>query len=129
MKMRGFILKDYLLSLLIIVILMPVVVACLRVITTFRYIDSRLQDELALYHLQRRTLIADGFTISADTVSFTSEGKEWTIRYDGQRVYLTPGYQLFLDDVDAATFYSDGGYLYIYYEKEGQSYEKVITVL
>ena len=127
--MRGFILKDYLLSLLIIMILMPIIVACLEVITTFRYIDSRLQDEIALYHLQRRTLIASDFAISSDTVSFTSNEKQWTIHYDGKRVYLTPGYQLFLDDVDKASFYSDGNYLYIYYEKEGDSYEKVITIL
>ncbi len=127
--MRGFILKDYLLTLLIIIILMPIVVATLEVITTFRYIDSRLQDEIALYHLQRRTLIASDFSISSDTVSFISEEKQWTIHYDGNRIYLTPGYQLFLDDVDTATFYSDGTYLYIYYEKEGQSYEKVITIL
>ena len=128
MSRSGFILKDLLIALLIVVIMFPIVVSIVDVVSSFRMIDDRLIDEIAILHLQRRMILAEDISVSAKEVSFQSDGEFWTLKSDDERVYMTPGYQLFLAGADRADFYSDGKYIYLVYSKDNKEYEKIITI-
>ena len=128
-RRSGFILKDMLIALLIVMIMFPIVVAIMDTVATFKMIDDRLIDEIAILHLQKRMIIADDINVFLKEVSFKSGDDTWIIKSDDERVYLTPGYQLFIDGAKEASFYSDGKYVYLFYIKDEREYEKIITVL
>ena len=126
--MKGFILKDLLLTLIIILILFPVIVYFTKIVSGFEIYDTRIQDEISLLNLSKRLIIIDDIELSNSALSYRDNDQLMTLKFDGGRVYLSPGYQLILDDVSEVQFYEDSGVIYISYIKEDRYYERALTI-
>ena len=126
--MKGFILKDLLLTLIIILILFPVIVYFTKIVSGFEIYDKRIQDEISLLNLSKRLIIIDDIELSNSALSYRDDDQLMTLKFDGERVYLSPGYQLILDDVSEVQFYEDSGVIYISYIKEDRYYERALTI-
>ena len=120
--LKGFILKDYLLSLVIMLILLPIVISSLKVISHYKIYDERIQDEIAITQLRDKMLIGVDFSVSPKTIEYRIGEETWQLIYQNERVYLAPGYQLFLDDVESCLFKQTGNTLFIEYQKDGVTY-------
>lgn len=127
LRKSGFILKDYLLSLLVVMTLLPIIIASLRLVVKYDYFDTRIQDELSILHLRQKLILAEDFDYNYPNLSFTLEEREWTLYYDGKRLYLSPGYQLFIDDVEELKYIFSEGMVLLNYVKEGKEYTRYLT--
>lgn len=121
---RGFILKDYLLGLLIVVIMIPLLNAPYRLIDSLKFNDDLLLDIISIEKLKRELLMTEIIEVKKEVLDYLKEGEERKLIFNDHRLYLSPGYQLFLKDVDDLSFSYDGEGVYMTYLKDGK-YEKI----
>lgn len=121
---RGFILKDYLLGLLIVVIMIPLLNAPYRLIDSLKFNDDLLLDIISIEKLKRELLMTEIIEVKKEVLDYLKEGEERKLIFNDHRLYLSPGYQLFLKDVDDLSFSYDGKVVYMTYLKDGK-YEKI----
>ena len=105
---RGFILKDYLLGLLIVVIMIPLLNAPYRLIDSLKFNDDLLLDIISIEKLKRELLMTEIIEVKKEVLDYLKEGEERKLIFNDHRLYLSPGYQLFLKDVDDLSFSYDG---------------------
>ena len=122
MKTKGFILKDYLLSLLVMLILLPIIVASLKVIANYQIYDERVQDELSIVQLRNKLLIAKDLLVNGDSLQYRVGEDEWILKCNHERLYLAPGYQLFIDGLEKCEFNQLGSTVELSYRKDGTDY-------
>ena len=121
---RGFILKDYLLGFLIVVIMIPLLNAPYRLIDSLKFNDDLLLDIISIEKLKRELLMTEIVEVKKEVLDYLKEGEERKLIFNDHRLYLSPGYQLFLKDVDDLSFSYDGKGVYMTYLKDGK-YEKI----
>ena len=121
---RGFILKDYLLGLLIVVIMIPLLNAPYRLIDSLKFNDDLLLDIISIEKLKRELLMTEIIEVKKEVLDYLKEGEERKLIFNDHRLYLSPGYQLFLKDVDDLSFSYDDKGVYMTYLKDGK-YEKI----
>ena len=122
-RFSGFLLKDMLVLLFIALLMLPLASKSLEILASFKRQDSSIGDLLSLEKLKRELIIADELDLGLHELSFKKGEDIWRLIYQDKRLYLTPGYQLFLDDVDDLSFSVENGRIYVEYYKD-QKYEK-----
>lgn len=126
---KGFILKEYLLSLIIIMIFFPLIISAARLISDVEYFDHELQNELSILKLRDKLITANIKSIDNFNVIYEQDNVEWLLKYDGSRLYLSPGYQLFLDNVDDLNFMIKDDLLYVNYYIDNKNYERYLKII
>ena len=127
MSCKGYILKDFLLGLIVFMMLFPVVVKSAEIVSGLNFVDAQLGDELSILQLRRKMIISENIVINGNSISFIIGDTEFTLKYEEHRLYLTPGYQLFLNDIDGLRFKNMDGMIFIEYEKNNKRYERYIA--
>lgn len=127
MSCKGYILKDFLLGIIVFMMLFPLVVKSAEIVSGLNFVDSQLGDELAILQLRRKMIISEDIAIDGNSLSFMTGDTEFTLKYADHRLYLTPGYQLFLNDVDGFRFKITDGLIFVEYEKNSKRYERFIA--
>ena len=108
-------------------ILLPIIIMALNLIVDYEYFDTRIQDELSILQLRKKLILAKDFNLVYPNLDFELEGDRWTLYYDGKRLYLSPGYQLFMDDVEALDYILDEEMILVNYVKKGQEYTRYLA--
>lgn len=126
---NGFILKDLLIALCAIMIVFPLVISIAQTVSNFKLFDERIADMIALEAMKRKLVIVKDFKVYDDKISYADDDHEWTLKYDDERLYLTPGYQLILNNIDDLHFFSDDGLIFMTYRKDGHYHEEMLTIL
>ena len=124
MSCKGYILKDFLLGIIVFMMLFPVVVKSAEIVSGLNFVDAQLGDELSILQLRRKMIISENIVINGNSISFIIGDTEFTLKYEEHRLYLTPGYQLFLNDIDGLRFKNMDGMIFIEYEKNNKRYER-----
>ena len=127
MSCKGYILKDFLLGIIVFMMLFPVVVKSAEIVSGLNFVDAQLGDELSILQLRRKMIISENIVINGNSISFIIGDTEFTSKYEEHRLYLTPGYQLFLNDIDGLRFKNMDGMIFIEYEKNNKRYERYIA--
>ena len=127
MSCKGYILKDFLLGIIVFMMLFPVVVKSAEIVSGLNFVDAQLGDELSILQLIRKMIISENIVINGNSISFIIGDTEFTLKYEEHRLYLTPGYQLFLNDIDGLRFKNMDGMIFIEYEKNNKRYERYIA--
>ncbi len=118
------ILKDYLLGLLVIMLMFPLIRLPLQMTLNLPIDSGELNDLLGIEKLKREMILAEIETIGQNYVIFNYQGEKRKLIYNDHRLYLTPGYQLFLSGIDTLGFMMENDSLYLVYRKNGKD-EKV----
>ena len=127
MSCKVYILKDFLLGIIVFMMLFPVVVKSAEIVSGLNFVDAQLGDELSILQLRRKMIISENIVINGNSISFIIGDTEFTLKYEEHRLYLTPGYQLFLNDIDGLRFKNMDGMIFIEYEKNNKRYERYIA--
>lgn len=118
---RGFALSDLLVTMLCTASLVPIAAGCIVLLPQLSAFHEDVQDETALYQLRRLCMIAYDPAVSSDTLCFSYKEKDWQLRMVNRRLILQPGTQIFLSEIDSASFTIENGVIYCVYEREGRS--------
>ena len=127
MKKPAFILRDYLLSLLIIMSVLPIIISSFRLIADAEMFDYEIQDFISINQLRDRLILANDYHYKGNDVCFVLNDKENCLRYHNRKLYMYPGYLLYLNDADSLYFELDTRVLIINYAKGHKLYSFAIA--
>lgn len=105
---------------------MPLSSLTLDYVSRIDYDYSEINDEIAMYQLRELLLIAYDIEIYDDEINFTYQDKTFRLSLINNRLILTPGTQIYLDEVDNLYFMQSDGLIYVNYEKDDRQYQKVL---
>ncbi len=116
----------YLISLVVVLALLPIAVFSFSVCEKLEYRHEEISDEIAMYKLRRIWLLSYERHIETDHISFIFQDKQFELGLKNNHLVLSPGTQIFIDEVDALEFIERGDFIYVIYQREGKHYEKII---
>ena len=127
MSNKGFIKSRYLIALLITLSVLPITTSTIRLLASVNLDYNLINNEMALMDLRRILLIAYDLSISDYQLDFIYHNDNYTLRYVNDKLILSPGTQIFLNDIKEANFYSKNGCLYLrYVTNDNKEYERNI---
>ena len=127
-RQSGYVMQDFLLSLLIVVVMVQITTAAIRLLPSFSSVSQSVQDEIAFAQLQKILIISDDFNVEEETLYFTNQGREMKLRKVNGNVIIQPGTQIILADVDYVVFKDDGCRIYCIWQRDEKSYERIIAL-
>ena len=116
-----------LLSLFIVCSFLPLSSLAFRYTSEIEFDYSEINDEIALYQLREILLISYDMYISSDQLSFIYQNKDFRLSLVNNKLLLQPGTQIFLDEVDNLYFDNIDNNIYIFYEKNNKTYQRILA--
>ncbi|MGN1405321.1 MAG: hypothetical protein ACI4WM_03560 [Erysipelotrichaceae bacterium] len=126
MHHSGFISVRTVVALCIVMSVMPIAVSSIELLSKIEERYDLINDELCLYRLRRILLIAYDVEIDDCVMSFVYKDSERQLSLVNGRLVMTPGYQMFLNDVDSLYFRENDGCIELVYEKDNKEYKVVL---
>ena len=126
-RRSGIILKETAAVILICLMLLPAVVICIGALSSSFRFHEEIQDLIGLQQLRRMLLISYDTEVSPSHIAFEYQGERRELRFVNRWLLVQPGTLIILSDVDGGRFYETGGYIYVSYERNGISYERVLA--
>lgn len=114
------------LALVITISILPLCSSLFSLISDISFNYDEVNDELALVDLRRIMLLAYDVYISYDEINFIYQDKDYRLGLTNNNLVLSPGYQLFANDVDELHFEQRNNCIYVIYQRKNKYYEKVI---
>ena len=122
-KYRGFLLGEMLVVMFVGVMMLPIITTALRILSSFAMYDPSIGDMLSMEKLKRELILAYDIDLVSNKLTFKIGEDDHVLMYDGSRLYLTPGYQLFLDDVESLCFIKEDDDIYLEYLKAQEEFK------
>ncbi len=115
-----------LLGLIITCTMLPITVQAFRFTSNIKFEYNEINDEIALMQLREILLIAYDMNIYSDELNFRYKNKDFSLSLVNNKLLLQPGTQIFLNDVDNIVFKTKNDFIYIEYERNNETYERLI---
>ena len=125
-RRRGFISINTLVAFIVTLSIIPLAVSVISSVANINISYTEVNDELALLDLRRKLLIAYDVKNNGNSLSFIYDNDDFELSLINNRLVLTPGYQMFLDDIDYIDFVEEGNSIYIRYERKNKEYKTPI---
>lgn len=116
-----------LIGLVICVCMLPICLLSYKYVSNISFAYDTLNDEIGLCQLRQILLISYDIKNENDSLHFLYKNKKFELSIINNKLILKPGTQIFLSNIDGAYFKYKEGCLYIVYEKENKTYERVIS--
>ena len=123
---RGFIFIDFLITICIVMMLVPITMACISVVRNTNRFEPLLQDEIALHQLRRRLILAYDIQCQQSEVTYLYQGREERLSKVNQNLIVQPGTLIFLSQIDGCYFKVAGGQVFVVYERNGESFSRLL---
>lgn len=124
---RGSVLVEYLLTLMIILMLMPITIMSISVISKGLEEQEEIQDSIATYQLRRMLLISYDKYIEDGCLYFDYQNETRKLSLVNGNLIIQPGTQFVYTDIDEASFYMIDNAIFLSYVRGSETYEKVIA--
>lgn len=122
-----FIKTRFLVALFITLSLFPLSSLMVKLIANIKMDYDLVNSEMSLMDLRRILLIAYDLEISEYELNFVYHDTNYVLRFINDKLVLSPGTQIYLNDIKEASFYTKNNCLYLrYVNNENQEYEKNI---
>ncbi len=115
-----------LLALCIVLSLFPLVSGVYGALGGISYDHERISEEIAMMQLRELLLIAYDLNVTKDALYFRYQKEEFRLSLVNRRMILQPGTQIWLNDLDALSFYEKEGNVYVSYRKKERTCETLL---
>lgn len=115
-----------LIGLIITITMLPICIEAFTFTSNIKFNYNEINDELALAQLREQMLIAYDMYVSSDQIDFTYKNKGFKLSLVNNKLILQPGAQIYLADIDDLRFETRNGCVYVIYERNDKTYERVI---
>lgn len=126
-RRTGSILMDYLLTLFITSLMIPVVLSSLLLLTNYLKENPYLQDEIASYQLRRILSLSYDPYIEENSLYFTYRQSKMNLSFVNGNLIIQPGTQIMYLNIDSCDFFEENGVIWVLYERNGKEIEQAIT--
>lgn len=124
---RGSVLVEYLLTLMIVLLLMPITVMSISVISKGLYNQEEIQDSIASHQLRRMLLLSYDTYIEEGCLYFNYQNETRKLSLVNGNLIIQPGTQFVYTDIDEASFYMNDNTIILSYVRGNKTYEKAIA--
>ncbi len=124
---RGITYGRTLIALLITLTILPLAISIFSFVANIKPNYNLLNNELALIDLRRRLLIAYDLNIEENRLEFINNGETNYLYYVNDKLILSPGTQIYLNDVKDVYFSKENGVIYLnYITNDNKEYKSAI---
>ncbi len=124
---NGFTYGRTLIALLITLSILPLALSIFNLVANLKPDYNLVNNELALLDLRRILLIAYDLKINDYNLEFTYHNETYNLYYVNDKLILTPGTQIYLNDIKEACFSCENNVLYLdYITNNNKEYKSVI---
>ena len=124
---RGFTYGRTLMALLITLTILPLAISIFSFVANIKPNYNLLNNELALIDLRRRLLIAYDLNVEENRLEFINNGETNYLYYVNDKLILSPGTQIYLNDVKDVYFSKENGVIYLnYITNDNKEYKSAI---
>ena len=123
---RGFLEARSVVAILVIITILPIIVSIFQLISNTRIDYDIVNDEISLLQLRKIMLISYDIENYGDELHFVYHNDDYKLSLLNNRLILSPGYQVFLNDVDYVYFNEEDGALSLNYGRENKEKETYI---
>ena len=124
---RGFTYGRTLIALLITLTILPLLISIFSFVANIKLNYNLLNNELALIDLRRKLLIAYDLNVNDNSLEFKNNGETNYLYYVNDKLILSPGTQIYLNDVKDVYFNKENGVIYLnYITNDNEEYKSVI---
>jgi len=116
----------FIIGLFIILTMLPICLSSFKTISNINIDFYEIDDEIMINKLRRVLLIGYNFEVFDDEIYFRYQTKQCNLYYTNNHLIMTPGTNIFLENIDSVKFYFKDDYLYLKYSRGSNFYEKAI---
>lgn len=110
---KGFTLIEVLIALFCLSFALLLFVGVCSVLQHFPTQGTLQDDVIAIRQLRMILVQSDNVQVDPDSLSFHYHGKDYVLKEHRQRLVKSPGYEIFLKDINDSEFYEQGGCIYV----------------
>lgn len=123
---KGFTLVETLLSLLIVSFCSILFSMLLQIVIKNDYDIYVGDDERSIHQIRLLFALGKNYEISNDMLYFRYTDKDMNFHFDGEKLILEEGYQVYFMQLTSAAFTLENNCYYFYYQRNKQEYKRVI---
>lgn len=112
-------------AIIVLITILPLVVSIFSLTSNYNVDYDCVNDEISLHQLRKIMLISYNIENSGDELNFIYHNEDYKLSLVNGRLVLSPGYQVFLNNVDCVSFNENDGVLSLSYlrgDDEKQTY-------
>ncbi len=117
-RRRGFILEQFLLTLLVISLFLPLEITLLRLVSKHDFFNQAMQDEIALAQLRRVMNLCYDKNIEHNQVTCRYQEENINVLANENYLYITPGTWIFLVAIEDVYFYEENQLLMMFFSRD-----------
>lgn len=106
--------------------MLPICIEAFTFTSNIKFNYNEINDEIALAQLREQMLIAYDMYVTSDQINFIYKNKDFKLSLVNGKLILQPGTQIYLADIDDLRFETRNGCVYVIYERNNKTYERVI---
>lgn len=122
-KRNGFTLIEALLAFFITSLVSLLGCMLIQVALRFSHMDIDTQNQLAILQLRRELSIASQVQIESGNLEYILNHEKMVLYFDKNRIVKSPGYEIFIEQIDEAYFQKKEGGIYLWFQKKNKIYE------
>lgn len=112
---RGFLEARSVVAIIVIISILPLAVSIFEIVGDSHLDYDIVNDEISLLQLRKIMLISYDIENRGDELCFVYHNDDYKLSLQNGRLILSPGYQVFLNNVDYVSFIEDDGVLELEY--------------
>ena len=116
-----------LIALIITLTILPISATSFSLVSKISFQYDEINDEIALNDLRNILLLGYDIELSDTEINFIYKNDEYNLSLTNNRLVLSPGYQMFLNDVDDLRFEEKNNCVYVLYQRGNKEYERIIA--
>jgi len=116
-----------LLSCVICFTLLPVTLNAYKLVNNLDFKYEQANDEICLMQLRETLLLAYEIEVNSQSINFIYQNKNYSLDLVNNSLVLSPGYQLYLYNVDELQFRIENECIYVLYERGKNKFKKIIS--
>lgn len=126
-KNEGFTLVEVLVALLCVSFSTLLLTQCMLLLRSQSMSRYESEDRIAIDQLRILCMQGDQYQLQNSTFLFRYHGEPTWLEYHNRRLVRRDGYQIFLQDIDAATFHKKGDCYYAQWVRQASTQEALLA--
>lgn len=123
LKRNGFTLIEALLALFITSFVSLLGCMLMRCALHFAHMDVDTQNQFAVLQLRRELAQSNDLKIESDCLSYILNHEKKVLYFDKHRIVKSPGYEIYMEQIDEAIFYKKEDGYYVWFKKKNKTYD------
>lgn len=123
LRRNGFTLIEALLALFITSLISLLGCMLINLALHFVHIDVDTQNQFAILQIRRELSIVSEIRVNEERLEYVLNHKKYELYFDKNRIVKSPGYEIYMENIDSAHFYKKEDGYYLWFKKQNKIYD------